>query len=83
MAWAAHSSIAIVLLVMSFAAKDVLPLEAAFALVLGANIGTTINPVLEGAPGDNPAARRVPLGNLAVRTAGASRRCWRCPGWCR
>ena len=71
LAWAAHSSVAVVLLVVSFAAKGVLPPEAAFALVLGANIGTTINPVLEGAPGDDPAARRVPLGNLIVRAVGA------------
>lgn len=70
LAWAAHSSVAIVLLVMSLAAKDVLPLEAALALVLGANIGTAINPVLEGVPGDDPSARRVPLGNLAARVAG-------------
>jgi phosphate:Na+ symporter len=71
MAWAAHSSIAVVLLVMSFAGKGVLGMTAAFALVLGANIGTTINPVLEGTAGDDPAARRVPLGNLAARTVGA------------
>ncbi len=71
MAWAAHSSVATVLLVVSFASKGVLPPEAAFALVLGANIGTTINPVLEGAPGDDPVARRVPLGNLIVRAVGA------------
>jgi phosphate:Na+ symporter len=71
MAWAAHSSVAVVLLVVSFASKGVLPPEAAFALVLGANIGTTINPVLEGAPGDDPAARRVPLGNLILRAVGA------------
>jgi phosphate:Na+ symporter len=71
MAWAAQSSVAVVLLVVSFASKGVLPPEAAFALVLGANIGTTINPVLEGAPGDDPAARRVPLGNLVARAIGA------------
>ena len=35
--WAAHSSVATVLLVVSFAAKGVVPPEAAFALVLGAN----------------------------------------------
>ena len=35
--WAAHSSVAVVLLVMSLAAKGVVPPEAAFALVLGAN----------------------------------------------
>jgi len=54
--WAAHSSVAIVLLVMSFATKGTVPPEAAFALVLGANLGTAINPVLEGATGGDPAA---------------------------
>jgi phosphate:Na+ symporter len=65
--WAAHSSVAVVLLVMSFAAKGVVPLHAAFALVLGANLGTAINPVLEGAATGDPAARRLPLGNLLNR----------------
>ena len=68
--WAAHSSVAVVLLVMSLAAKGVVPPEAAFALVLGANIGTAINPCLEGATGDDPAAKRVPVGNLLIRAAG-------------
>jgi len=47
--WAAHSSVAIVLVIMSFAAQGTVPPMAAFALVLGANLGTAINPVLEGA----------------------------------
>ena len=68
--WAAHSSVAVVLLVMSLAAKGVVPPHAAFALVLGANLGTAINPVLEGAAGADPAAKRVPLGNLLGRAAG-------------
>jgi phosphate:Na+ symporter len=68
--WAAHSSVAIVLLIMSLAAKGVVPPEAAFALVLGANLGTAINPVLEGPSGDDPAARRLPIGNLITRIVG-------------
>jgi phosphate:Na+ symporter len=68
--WAAHSSVAIVLLVGSLAAKGVVPPDAAFALVLGANLGTAINPCLEGATGDDPAARRLPVGNLLNRVAG-------------
>jgi len=68
--WAAHSSVAIVLLIMSLAAKGAVPPEAAFALVLGANLGTAINPVLEGPAGDNPAVRRLPLGNLVTRIVG-------------
>ncbi|MGD0106827.1 MAG: Na/Pi cotransporter family protein [Rhodopila sp.] len=70
--WAAHSSVAVVLLVMSFATKGTVPPEAAFALVLGANLGTAINPVLEGATGNDPAARRLPLGNLLNRVLGVS-----------
>jgi phosphate:Na+ symporter len=68
--WAAHSSVAVVLLTMSFAAKGVVPPDAAFALVLGANLGTAINPVLEGGAGDDPAARRLPIGNLVNRAIG-------------
>ena len=68
--WAAHSSVAVVLLVMSLAAKGVVPPYAAFALVLGANLGTAVNPVLEGAAGADPAAKRVSLGNLLGRMAG-------------
>jgi phosphate:Na+ symporter len=59
-----------VLLVMSLAAKGVVPPETAFALVLGANLGTAINPVLEGVRDDNPVARQVTVGNLLVRALG-------------
>jgi len=68
--WAAHSSVAVILLIMSFAASGAVPPHAAFALVLGANLGTAINPVLEGAAGGDPAARRLPLGNLLNRLIG-------------
>ncbi len=68
--WAAHSSVAIVLLVMSLAAKGVVPPDAAFALVFGANLGTALNPLLEGAQGSDAAARRVPAGNLGTRLVG-------------
>jgi phosphate:Na+ symporter len=70
--WAAHSSVAIVLLVMSFAAKGTVPPEAAFALVLGANLGTAINPVLEGATGGDAVSKRLPLGNLLNRLVGVA-----------
>src|SRR5262245_27974292 len=54
--WAAHSSVATVLLIVSLAAKGVVPPHAAFALVLGANLGTALNPLLEGASGGDPEA---------------------------
>jgi phosphate:Na+ symporter len=70
--WAAHSSVAIVLLIMSLAAKGVVPPDAAFALVLGANLGTAFNPLLEMSEGADAAARRVPAGNLGTRLVGVA-----------
>ena len=70
--WAAHSSVAIVLLVMSFTQAGVLPFEAGMALVLGANLGSALNPVLEGARDGEAAGRRVALGNLLTRAAGCA-----------
>src|SRR5205085_2811300 len=62
-----HSSVASVLLIMSLAyAHFVTPL-AALALVLGANLGSAINPLIEGGRRDNPASYRLPLGNLIKR----------------
>jgi phosphate:Na+ symporter len=40
--------------------------------VLGANLGTAINPVLEGATSSDPASKRLPLGNLLNRVLGVS-----------
>jgi phosphate:Na+ symporter len=70
--WAAHSSVATVLLTMSLAAQGVVPPHAAFALVLGANLGSALNPLLEGTAGADPAAKRVPAGNLLNRLAGVA-----------
>src|SRR5262249_6608952 len=58
--WAAHSSVAVVLLVMSLAYAQFVPPAAALALVVGANIGTAINPVIEGGTAGDPASRRLP-----------------------
>ena len=57
---------------MSFAEKGVVPLNAALALIIGANIGTALNPLLEGARGGDAAGRRVVVGNLITRLAGAA-----------
>jgi phosphate:Na+ symporter len=70
--WAAHSSVAVVLLIMAFASQAVVPPHAAFALVLGANLGTALNPLLEGGLGGDPAAKRLPVGNLINRIAGCA-----------
>jgi phosphate:Na+ symporter len=70
--WAAHSSVAIVLLVMALAAKGVVPPHAAFALALGANLGTAINPLLESGVTGDPAGKRLPIGNLVNRVIGVA-----------
>jgi phosphate:Na+ symporter len=70
--WAAHSSVATVLLTMSLAQAGIVAPEAAFALVLGANLGSAINPVLEGVRGNDPASRRLPVGNLITRVIGCA-----------
>jgi len=68
--WIAHSSVASVLLIMSLAYAHFVSPHAALALVLGANLGSAINPVFEGARRDDPASYRLPLGNLINRLAG-------------
>lgn len=68
--WAVHSSVASVLLIMSLAYSQFITPYAALALVLGANLGSAINPVFEGVRRDNPASYRLPVGNLANRLIG-------------
>src|SRR5580704_17997520 len=68
--WAAHSSVAVVLLVMSLAYSQFVTPEAALALVLGANLGSAINPLIEGGVHGDPASRRLPVGNLLNRFIG-------------
>jgi Na+/phosphate symporter len=50
----------VVLLVMSLAYSHFITPVAALALILGANLGSAINPLVEGSRGDNPASRRQP-----------------------
>ncbi|HUH39702.1 MAG TPA: Na/Pi cotransporter family protein, partial [Castellaniella sp.] len=69
-AWASHSSVAVVILIMSLAHHGLIQPALAYALVLGANLGTAINPVLEGVSDKNPASRRLPVGNLGTRLIG-------------
>jgi len=72
LAWAAHSSVAVVLLVMSLAYSHFVTPLAAIALVLGANLGSAINPLFEGGTFDDPASRRLPVGNLINRLFGVA-----------
>lgn len=67
--WLAHSSLAIVLLLMSFAASGILPPVLALYMVLGANLGGTIPPLIATLR-DDPDAMRIPLGNMLVRIMG-------------
>jgi phosphate:Na+ symporter len=68
--WAAHSSVAVVLLVMSLAYSQFITPEASLALVLGANLGSAINPLVESGSRGDPASRRLPAGNLINRLFG-------------
>lgn len=70
--WAVHSSVAVVLVVMSFAVQGVVPPNAAFALILGANLGSALAPLVETMGHDDPAARRLPMGNLINRAVGVA-----------
>ncbi len=63
------SSLAIVLLVIVLASEGAIGLPLAFALVLGANLGGGVTPIL-ATSGAEPRARRVPLGNFLFRLAG-------------
>jgi phosphate:Na+ symporter len=70
--WAAHSSVATVLLIMSLAYSHFIEPSAALALVLGANLGSAINPLLESGHRDDPASYRLPAGNLLNRLIGVA-----------
>jgi phosphate:Na+ symporter len=68
--WLAHSSVAVILFVISLASVGVLSIPLALALVLGANVGSGLIPL--GLALRSPAAaKRVLLGNLAFRLSGA------------
>lgn len=65
----AHSSVASILLILPLAAKGDFSLPFGLALILGANLGSAIPPVLETGK-EKPTVRRVPLGNALVRLFG-------------
>ncbi len=65
----AHSSLAVVLLAAALATADTVGLPVGIALVLGANLGAALPPILATAA-LGPQARRVPLGNGLVRLVG-------------
>lgn len=67
--WLFHSSLAIVLLLVSLAQTGIIGLSLGMTMVLGANIGNVF-PALIAARGDSAEAFRVPFGNLLMRAAG-------------
>jgi phosphate:Na+ symporter len=69
LAFASSSSLAIVMLVLSLSSAGVLSTGLTVALVLGANLGGAIPPVI-ATLGAAPGARRVTIGNLVVRGVG-------------
>ncbi len=70
--WAAHSSVATILLIMSLAYSQFITPEATIALVVGANLGSAINPVFEAGHRGDPSTYRLPIGNLLNRVAGVA-----------
>uniref|UniRef100_UPI002258AFB5 Na/Pi cotransporter family protein n=1 Tax=Dyella silvatica TaxID=2992128 RepID=UPI002258AFB5 len=67
LSWACHSSVAMVLLIVSLANAGVINAPGALALVLGANLGATLPALFDA---NSAVARRLPLGNLLVRLFG-------------
>ncbi len=67
--WMAHSSVAVVLFVMSLAGLQVLNMQLALAMVLGANLGGAFIPVV-ATYAEKAAGRRVAIGNLMMRGFG-------------
>lgn len=69
LAFISSSSLAVVVLILSLASTGIVSPELIIVLVLGANLGGAIPPVVATLSGP-ASARRVTLGNLIVRTAG-------------
>jgi len=63
------SSVAVVLLIVTFATVGLVPIDLALSMTLGANVGSAILPIITTFS-DAPEARRVPMGNLLFRAAG-------------
>ncbi|MGV1956838.1 Na/Pi cotransporter family protein [Agrobacterium sp. 22-214-1] len=63
------SSLATIVLIVSLSATGLLPTELTMALVLGANLGGAVPPVLATLSSPT-SARRVTMGNLLVRATG-------------
>lgn len=71
LAIAAYSSLAVVLLVAAMASSNVVPLDVALGLVLGANLGSGLLAVLTTAKSAIP-VRQVTVGNLVFKLLGVA-----------
>lgn len=68
--WLFHSSIAAILLLVTLAARGIVPPELGIVMMLGVNLGSSmIAPMLTRQ--SPPAVRVVPIGNLLMRGAGS------------
>ncbi|GAB4384313.1 Na/Pi cotransporter family protein [Albidovulum sp.] len=70
-AWAVHSSVAAVLLVVTLSTEGILPVSAGMAMVLGANLGGAVIAFILTLAKEVP-ARRIVVGNLALRGGAAA-----------
>lgn len=66
MTWMLHSSLAFVMLVVSFSSVGAVSFNLAFDLILGANIGLVFIPLMATIR-DEPTAVRLPFANLLMR----------------
>ncbi|SFM86553.1 Na/Pi cotransporter family protein [Variovorax sp. OV329] len=67
----AYSSLAVVLLVAAMASSNVVPMDVALGLVLGANLGSGLLAVLTTAKSSTP-VRQVTIGNLIFKILGVA-----------
>ena len=65
--WGCHSSVAMVLVIGTLSASQVIGAPETLALVLGANLGGALPPLFHAS---TASARRLPLGNMLVRLVG-------------
>lgn len=69
--WIAHSSLAVVLLLMSLQTTGTLPADLALIMVLGVNLGGTIAPIVATLR-DGRVAMRAPVVNMIMRLIGVA-----------
>jgi phosphate:Na+ symporter len=68
---ASYSSLAIVLLTATLTSSGMIPSNVALGLVLGANLGSGLLALI-ATSGSSPQVRRLPVGNLIFKAAGAA-----------